>query len=193
MNAKIKTFAFLGIAILVLLAGNAAYNYLKERVQPSQRLSNTESETDTNESSSNTTYPARDFAMQDINGNEVKLSEQFGKPIVVNFWASWCPPCKDEMPDFEKVYQEMGEQVTFMMVDLVDGTRETLETGSAYIASAGYTFPVYFDVNQEATYAYAITSIPTTLFINAEGEIVANAVGAIDEETLRKGIALISE
>jgi Thiol-disulfide isomerase and thioredoxins len=195
MNKKIKAFVFLGVTILVLFVAHTAYNYLKERVQPIQQLDSVKSETNTEESSdtAKTTSPARDFAVQDTAGNEVKLSEQFGKPIVVNFWASWCPPCKDEMPDFEKVYQEMGEQVTFMMVDLVDGSRETIETGSAFIESAGYTFPVYFDVNQNAAYTYALTSIPTTLFINADGEVVANAVGAIDEETLRRGVALILE
>lgn len=195
MNNKIKAVVFLGVTILVLFAGSMAYNYLSEQIKPEVALetSDTNSETVAEDENAKKHKQASDFTVQDIEGNEVTLSEHFGKPLVVNFWASWCPPCKEEMPDFEKVYQEMGDQVTFMMVDLVDGARETVETGTNYIATEGYTFPVYFDIRQEAAYAYAITSIPTTLFINAEGELVTNAVGAIDEETLKKGIALIQE
>ena len=63
----------------------------------------------------------------------------FDKPVVLNFWASWCPPCKEEMPDFNEVYGEVGEEIAFMMVDLVDG-RETIETGTQYITEKGLLF-----------------------------------------------------
>ena len=193
MNNKMKTFALLGVIILVLVGGSLAYNRLREQVEPERTLATSDSDaTDTDAVTE--AYPqARDFTVQDIDGNDVKLSEQFGKPLVVNFWASWCPPCKEEMPDFDSVYQEMGEQVTFMMVNLVDGSRETLETATDYITANGYTFPIYFDINQDAAYTYTITSIPTTLFINAKGEIVTSAVGAIDAEVLKQGIRAISE
>ena len=134
---------------------------------------------------------APDFTVLDTEGNEVKLSELFGKPIVINFWASWCPPCKSEMPEFDKVYAELGEDVTFMMVDLVDGRRETIESGAAYIAEQGYSFPVYFDAMGEASYGYGIQAIPTTLFIDKDGFVVTGAQGAIDEQTLRRGIEYI--
>ena len=193
MNNKMKTFALLGVIVLVLVGGSLAYNYLREQVEPERTLTTSDSDTTATDAVTEAYPQARDFTVQDIDGNDVKLSEQFGKPLVVNFWASWCPPCKEEMPDFESVYQEMGEQVTFMMVNLVDGSRETLETATDYITANGYTFPIYFDVNQDAAYTYTITSIPTTLFINAKGEIVASAVGAIDAEALKQGIRAISE
>jgi len=190
MNMKIKTFAFLGVIILVLLAGSIAYRQLSKRIRPEVSLGTSKSEENTS-TDAKSLPKASDFMVHNIDREEVTLSEHFGKPIVVNFWASWCPPCREEMPDFEAVYQDLGDQVTFMMVNLVDGTRETIESGTTYIAEGGYTFPIYFDVRQEAAYAYAITSIPTTLFINAEGVIVGSAIGAIDEETLKKGIAMI--
>lgn len=133
---------------------------------------------------------ATDFAVYDADGNLVNLSDYFGKPIVLNFWASWCPPCKSEMPEFETVYKELGETVQFMMVDLVDGSRETTELGAAHIEEQGYTFPVFYDSDQDAAKKYGITSIPTTVFINADGYIVTSARGAITELTLRQGIGM---
>ena len=147
----------------------------------------------TAETDDNNQTLAPDFTMQDQEGSMVKLSEMIdnGKPIVMNFWASWCPPCKNEMPDFEKVYQELGEEVQFVMVDLTDGRRETVEIGSQYIEEQGFTFPVFFDVNQEGAINYRMHSIPVTIFINKDGYMVTGAQGAIDEETLRRGIELI--
>ncbi|MDR2964490.1 MAG: redoxin domain-containing protein [Treponema sp.] len=134
---------------------------------------------------------APDFSVLDIDGNVVKLSDMKGKPVVLNFWASWCPPCKTEMPDFDKVYKELGQDVQFMMICLVDGSRETIESGKAYIAKEGFYFPIYFDTKQEAVYAYGIRSIPTTFFIDSKGFVIAGTQGAISESTLRRGIELI--
>ena len=136
-------------------------------------------------------FTAPDFTVFDANGAEVRLSELFGKPIVVNFWASWCPPCKSEMPEFNKVYEEMGADILFMMIDLVDGQRETMEIGARYVADQGFTFPIYYDTKGEAGYNYSISSIPTTIFIDKDGYIITGAIGAIDEQTLRKGIGYI--
>lgn len=135
---------------------------------------------------------APDFTVQDMDGKEVKLSDFIGRPVVINFWASWCPPCKYEMPEFEKVYQELGGDVAFLMIDLVDGQRETKEKGAEYVQSQGFTFPVYYDFGEAAT-AYGVRSIPTTYFIDAGGYLIAGAQTAIDAETLHKGIALINK
>ncbi len=137
-------------------------------------------------------YPmAPDFTVTDGEGNRVSLSDFRGKPVVLNFWASWCPPCKREMPDFETVYRAYGEQVHFLMVNMTDGDRETVELAKAHIESNGYTFPVYFDTAFSAATAYSVYSIPTTYFIDAEGHVITYAAGAIDADTLQRAIGMI--
>ncbi len=134
---------------------------------------------------------APDFTVEDTDGNPVKLSDLVGKPVVLNFWASWCPPCKSEMPDFDEVFSEYGDKVQFMMVNLTDGSRETVDTARKYVEDHGFSFPVYFDTESEAAIVYGIMAVPATFFIDAEGRPVARASGAIDKETLKKGIGMV--
>lgn len=133
---------------------------------------------------------APDFTVQNAAEEEVKLSDFAGKPVIVNFWASWCGPCKSEMPYFQSMYETYGEDVVFMMVNLTGG-RETVDTALDYIQQAEYTFPVYFDTEQEAAYAYYVSSIPATYFIDAEGNLAAYGVGALQEENILQGLQLL--
>ena len=134
---------------------------------------------------------APDFTVYDIDGNEVKLSDYFGKPIVLNFWASWCGPCKSEMPEFNEMYSELDGEVIFLMVNMTDGSRETVESASEYVSEEGFSFPVMYDTAQYAAYTYAVYSLPTTYFLDEEGYLIARAVGAIDKDTLQQGIDMI--
>ena len=134
---------------------------------------------------------APDFTVYDAEGKAYKLSDFRGKPVVLNFWASWCPPCKAEMPDFQKEFEAQGSNVQFLIVNLTDGKQETVDSASAYVAQQGYTFPVFYDTASSAAMAYGIRSIPTTFFIDAQGYLVAQATGAIGRETLQKGIDMI--
>ena len=131
--------------------------------------------------------PAYNFTMQDMNGTSVKLSSLSDKPIVLNFWASWCPPCKAEMPDFEAAYKKYGNEVNFVMVSVDD----TFSEAADFMASSGYTFPAYYDVNGEGGYLYSITSIPRTYFINKDGYIAKFYTQAISSVLLEAGIEYI--
>lgn len=134
---------------------------------------------------------APDFEMIDRQGNRIKLSDMRGKPVILNFWASWCGPCKSEMPDFEEAYKEYGEDICFMMVNLTDGKNETIEVAADFVDGQGYTFPLYFDTESKGASAYGISSIPVTYFIDAEGYLVAYGRGALNAETLKSGIDML--
>lgn len=136
---------------------------------------------------------AKDFTAYDDAGSAVRLSDYRGKPVVVNFFASWCGPCKMEMPHFEACYQEYGEQVQFLMVNLCAFGNDTKDAAKAMIAEGGYTFPVLFDTDGDAALGYAIRSMPTTIFVSAEGELKGQRIGAIDEQTLRATVQAMVE
>jgi len=149
----------------------------------------------TAQTTAKTTRPsgnAPDFTVYDASGNAVSLSDFFGKPVVLNFWASWCGPCRNEMPEFQEMYEKYsGEGVVFLMVNLTDGSKETQSSASAFINSSGYTFPVYFDTKNSAADAYNISSIPTTFFISKSSDIAGKNIGQISKTSLENGISSI--
>ena len=132
-------------------------------------------------------HTAPDFTMLDLEGNEVTLASFFGKPIVLNFWASWCGPCKSEMPEIQKFYEQYGEDVHFILVS-VDNS---LDEAKTFIEEEGYTFPVYFDSTFMGSYSYGASSIPLTYFIDADGQMIAYYRGAMSADILQQGIDLI--
>lgn len=203
MKKSVKFIAaLLGIAVL-FIGANFLYQHLSKQYDPqniavndSQADMETDSSTAESSSAESETVElseAPDFTVQTLDGSNVLLSDFRGKPVIVNFWASWCPPCKSEMPDFEEMYKVYGEEVQFMMVNLTDGSQETLSSASTYIKEQGYTFPVYYDTKLDAAGKYQVYSVPATYFIDRNGSAVARASGAIDAETLEYGISLIME
>ncbi len=129
---------------------------------------------------------APDFTVLDIDGADVTLADRLadGKPIVLNFWATWCGPCKSELPAFDKAAAEYADEVTFMLINLTDGFQETVDGVKEFMETSGYTFPVYFDTEYSAAIPYGANSIPLTYFVTSDGVVVGGYMGAMPEETL---------
>ena len=197
MNNK-KIFLVIMVLFAVLIGGAyALYSSLSQDVSPQQMLvhdtpqtaGEAESPQAAQEQSEETHAP--DFTVYDRSGNEVSFSQFSGKPTVLNFWASWCGPCQNEMPAFQAKYAELGSSVNFVMVNMTDGVRETVEEASAFVEKNGYEFTVLYDTASEATNTYGVYSLPTTFFIDAGGHILAQATGELDSATLQQGIDMI--
>ena len=187
-----KTVLVLLLAFVLLLGGAyLLYTRLEGSVNTYQ-LSAQETRAPDGTAASETPgpVPAPDFTVYDEAGNEVRLSDYLGKPVVVNFWASWCGPCRMEMPEFQEKHLELGGEVQFLMINMTGG-RETVETARDFIAGKGYTFPVLYDTEGDAAVTYGAYALPTTYFIDAEGYAIAQARGAINSETLQAGIDMI--
>lgn len=133
---------------------------------------------------------AMDFTVYDAEENPVRLSDFKGQPVVLNFWATWCYYCVEELPDFDAAAKD-NPDVAFLMVNVTDGRSETKESAMAFIASEGFDFPVYYDLGLDAASRYGVSSLPMTVFINADGEIVTYAVGMLTRDRLDQGIAMI--
>ena len=125
-----------------------------------------------------------DFQVLDMDGKTVSLSSKSGKPVIINFWATWCGPCRSELASFDELYQKYGDTVEFMMVNLTDGARDTEEGVKSFIEENGYTFPVYLDTSFEAANGYGIYSIPMTVLVRSDGTISDTHIGAMDKETI---------
>ena len=191
---KKKNYFLLLLLLVVLIGGAAAlYNVYGDMPMPGQVATTEQTPEETEDTEENAPIPAPDFAVQDGEGETVRLSDFLGKPVVMNFWASWCGPCQYEMPAFEAKAKELDGEVVFMMVNAIGARGETVDTAKAFIEQSGYTFPVYYDVDHEATYAYGIYSYPTTFFIHADGTVAGYASGAMSEEFLQQCIDIIAE
>ena len=191
MNKKV--LILLLVLVLLIAGAGIAYNSMADKVQldnlalgetvPAEIPDGTEAAANEN--------LAPDFTVYDKEGNAHSLSDFRGKPVIVNFWASWCGPCKSEMPDFEEKYQQYKEDIHFLMVNLTDGSQETVESAQGYIDGYGYTFPVYFDTDYSGAIAYGVNAIPATYFIDESGSLVAYGKSAMSGETLQRGIDML--
>ena len=142
------------------------------------------------EDNENTEEMAIDFTLKDQYGNEHTLSEYKGKTIFLNFWATWCPPCRGEMPEIEEIYNEYGknnDDIIILGVAAPNLGREGSEEEIAnFLSDNNYTFPVVMDFGGELVYKYNISGFPTTFIINEDGEIIHKVVGAMDKESMKE-------
>lgn len=193
MNKKVGWILGLLALILLIAGASVLYHRMSEEAAPPPVATAPPEETEDTEEAVVEPMAAPDFTVLDGDGNPVSLSDFVGKPVIVNFWASWCSPCKSEMPDFDLAYQQYGEELQFMMVNMTDGERETQDAAKNFILESGYSFPVFFDTEYSAAFAYRVTSIPATYFINAEGKLIAYGLGPLNLTSLETGIGMISD
>ncbi len=130
--------------------------------------------------------PALDFRLSSQNGAEFLLSEHLGNPIVINFWASWCQPCRVEAPVLERTWRRYRDQnLVLVGVNIQDDQRPA----SAFIREFGITYPNGPDVDGIITIDYGVIGLPVTFFVNRNGTVERRWVGAIDEATAEAWVA----
>jgi len=130
--------------------------------------------------------PAPDFTLKDLDGNTVRLSDLRGKVVFLNFWATWCPPCRAEMPDIEKVHRKYRDQdVVVLGIDL----RESASTVRPFVEDGGYTWAFLLDTTGEVGSMYRVGAIPTSFFIDKKGIIRAVTIGGMTAATMEAKLA----
>jgi peroxiredoxin len=120
-------------------------------------------------------FPAPDFAARDLQGRDVRLSDLRGKVIFLNLWATWCEPCRQEMPTMEQLYREFANDDFTMLAVSEDAAGS--DTVKPYIAEYGFTFPVLLSPEGEVGHKYGITGYPETFIIDKNGEVVVHYIG----------------
>lgn len=188
MSGKLKAVLTIVIIAAVLFAAGMVYSKYSAKYESDIISQATKSNT---VKSSDSSFAATDFTVYDKNSSAVSLSDFKGKPIVVNFWASWCGYCKEEMPYFQAAYATYGNDIQFVMVAMTGNGNDSHANADAVIANSGYTFPVFYDDKASASSAYSVRSFPTTLFIDRNGNIVQKQSGAMNSTTLNKYLDMI--
>ncbi|WP_042346560.1 redoxin domain-containing protein [Bacillus massiliigorillae] len=129
---------------------------------------------------------APDFTLNTLDGKAIKLSDLRGQKVILNFWATWCPPCKAEMPHMQNFYEKNKDKdVTLIAVNLTNQDKG-IETVHNFANDYKLTFPILLDEQGAVGSTYQIMTIPTSLFIDEKGKIQQKVVGPMDEETIQK-------
>ncbi len=122
-----------------------------------------------------------DFSIKAIDGTEVSLSSFYGKPTLLGFWATWCPPCNAEAPEIQKLWERYGDQVNFVMVDSsVASGRDTPESIKEWMEQGSYSYPVYYDDTGEAARETEVYYLPTMYVLDSEGHLLTAFSGTLD-------------
>lgn len=124
---------------------------------------------------------APDFELKTLAGDTIKLSDLKGKKVMLNFWATWCPPCKAEMPAMEEFHKEAGDEVVILAVN-IDPHLDV----KAFVDENGITFPIPLDEEDKVNETYQVLSIPTTYFIDTKGNIGNKYIGAMNLDAMKQ-------
>ena len=123
---------------------------------------------------------ATDFTLPQLNSEDFTLSQTRGKMTIINFWASWCGPCKMEAPHFQEFYEDYSDRVEILAVNIT--SKDKREDAAAFAKQYGFTFPVLLDESGQVSTMYGAFVIPTTIFLNDKGEIIHEYAGPMEKE-----------
>ena len=181
MKAYLKTLLIAAALVLVIVLAVVVYPRLSARYEapPAPPAAA--------DSAAETPVPAPDVKLYNAELQPVMLSDYFGKPVVLNFWATWCVHCVAELPIIDAIAEEYADELNFLIVDLADGEMERIELATEFIEKNGYSFPLFFDEGPAAA-AYGVRAIPVTVFLDAEGNIFRIHDGSMNETILRNYI-----
>lgn len=191
-----KTIITLGLSILVGISAFTVYNYNKSQEnnttiqkQASINTNSTSGQKNANTSDNlqntikNVKIKASDFKLKNLNGKEVSLSDYKGKKVFLNFFATWCPPCKAEMPELEKLYQETKDSdLVILAVDLGEDKANV----EKFMTNNKYNFSSLLDTDNAVAEKYQVVSIPTSFFIDKQGNIVDKHIGSMTIDAMKK-------
>lgn len=186
-TVKIGGILMIFMGILMLTGKMNAVSGALSSTETQEEATEAESEEEEEAAEEVKTIPAIDFTLKDQYGNTHTLSDYKGKTVFLNFWATWCSPCKAEMPDIQKLYEEFQqEDVVILGVAAPNLGREKSEEGiKGFLEENGYTYPVVMDTEAEVFQAYGINSFPTTFMIDKDGNVFGYIPGQLSEETMR--------
>ena len=178
-SSKKSALIIVLVLVAIVILGVIGYNALKSSSLPKSNMDVVESQSDA------PTLADLNCVIYDEAENALELSGiANGKPLIINFWTTWCPHCVEEMTGFQEAFDAYGDRISFAMVDCVDGNRETIDAGSTYIKENGFTFPVYYDVDQSAVVNFGVAGIPSTVVFDSNGSLVLARAGELERDQL---------
>ncbi|WP_226665383.1 redoxin domain-containing protein [Metabacillus litoralis] len=163
----------LAISILVFLIGYAIYNTV---IPTNAKVGVIEGNA------------APNFELTTLAGDKMNLTDLKGKKVLVNFWATWCPPCRSEMPDMQKIYDEYNGEVIIAAVNLTS-SESSVDTVENFVNDLNLTFPIFLDEKGKVNNEYEVLSYPTSYFIDEDGIIKTKFVGALSYDQMKKFIS----
>lgn len=180
----------ISLVIIMLLVAIMLGTYVKNQIEASKAIDDNrlgyEIDLENNEQGIQKGQIAPDFTLNTLSGETVTLSDLKGKKVVLNFWATWCPPCKEEMPHFQDYYESYAEEdnVEIVAVNLTysDGSIDNIQQ---FVDSFELSFPILLMEDEGINNTYQILTIPSTFMIDTEGRIQNNILGPVDESLLR--------
>lgn len=158
-----------------------------ELSEASEESFNEEGSQEVEESESRIIWRGPSTTYLDENDQVIRLLENSGKPTLINIWASWCLPCRDEMPEFESAYQQFGDQVNFVMLNALESRpSETKEAALEFAESINLSMPIYFDNEFSNQIEFSANMLPLTALLSEDGEIIEVVRGQVSPAKLKQ-------